>query len=233
MFVFLCYLCAFLIGATTAADKCFCSATGDPHIRNFDGATSRVGAGDFILAEDKNFKYKVVITSVAMSPTLTQISGVEVTLAGDVVENIPGYGQVHRANGIEIRVLKNNNVFMIYDGSKGIKLKSGTLCGTCAAAAAPAAGTAAAAAAAAAPQKKAVALVKEIKKQQMELENLNVAQVTTDFAVNDMKNVSTKWRRKKRKQKRDLNWSAGQYNSRFTQSSPENDHPDTEQLDVF
>ena len=58
--------------------------------------------------------------------------------------------------------------------------------------------------AATAPQKKAVTLVKEIKKQQMELENLNVAQVTTDFAVNDMKNVVTKMKQQEKKEEKRL-----------------------------
>jgi len=200
MFV-LCYLCVFLLASSSAADKCFCSATGDPHIRSLEGATSNVGAGEYTLIEDTQNKLMVEITVAQTSPTLTQIMSVDVNLAGDVVENIPGYGQVHRANGVEIRVLKNNNVFLIYDPSKGVNLKStGTLCGgTCGGVSG-----ASAVAAATAPQKKAVTLVKEIKKQQMELENLNVAQVTTDFAVNDMKNVVNKMKQQEKKEEKRL-----------------------------
>merc|ERR1719430_1930142 len=89
---------------------------------------------------------------------------------------------------------------MIYDPSKGVTLKPGSLCGgTCGGVSG-----ASAVAAATAPQKKAVTLVKEIKKQQMELENLNVAQVTTDFAVNDMKNVVNKMKQQEKKEEKRL-----------------------------
>jgi len=115
-----------------AGSTCFCSATGDPHIRNFNGATSNVGAGGFTLIKDNNNKFSVDVAVAQTSATLTQIAEVNVKLAGDVVEDLPGYGQIHRADGIEIRVLNNNNVFIIWDAAKIKDIRDDTLCGgTC------------------------------------------------------------------------------------------------------
>jgi len=115
-----------------AGSTCFCSATGDPHIRNFNGATSNVGAGAFTLIKDNAGRFSVDVDVSQTSATLTQIANVNLKLAGDVVEDLPGYGQIHRADGIEIRVLNNNNVFIIWDAAKITDIRDDTLCGgTC------------------------------------------------------------------------------------------------------
>jgi len=184
-FPVLCYLCLFLVGVRAANDKCFCSATGDPHIRSYDGSTSNVGPGDYTLTEDTKSRFKVSITVAQTSPTLTQITSVDVALAGDTPENIPGYGMVHRANGLEIRVLKNNNVFIIWDPTVGDILQAGTLCGqSCGEAAEPTSEIVAKD-----PKKAAAVLASEVKKQQLELEKISVASVTTELTINDVKRV--------------------------------------------
>ena len=110
-------------------DKCFCSATGDPHIRDFDGQTSTVGAGEFTLLQDYSNRFNIII-SVRQIGRFTQIQEVKVNLAGDVVDHLPGYGDLHKAEGIEIRVFESNNVFIIWDSSKGDRIKPQSLCGT-------------------------------------------------------------------------------------------------------
>ena len=96
--------------------RCFCSATGDPHIREFSGSTSSVGAGYFPLLHIPG-RYSLNITVAQTGPKLTQITDLQLALAGDNVEDIPGYGQIHRARGLEVRVLQNNNVFIIWDSN--------------------------------------------------------------------------------------------------------------------
>jgi len=125
------WICALLYNAAEAGSTCFCSATGDPHIRSFSGATSNVGAGQFTLASAKH-KFSVELIVTQTSATLTQIAEVNVKLAGDQPEQMDGYGMIHRADGIEIRVLSNNNVFIIWDASKITGVSENTLCGgTC------------------------------------------------------------------------------------------------------
>ena len=113
-----------------ADSNCFCSVTGDPHIRDFDGLTSTVGAGEFMLVQDYANRFNVEIIVAQTAPAVTQIMEVKVNLVGDVVETLPGYGHVHKADGIEIRVFENNNVLIIWDSNKGDTIKPESLCGT-------------------------------------------------------------------------------------------------------
>jgi len=84
------------------------------------------------LAKDDNGKFSVDLVVTQTSATLTQIAEVSVNLRGDQPEEMAGYGMVHRADGIEIRVLSNNNVFIIWDASKIQGVNENTLCGgTC------------------------------------------------------------------------------------------------------
>ena len=114
-----------------AWSNCICSATGDPHIRNFDGATSTVGPGQYTLIADTQNKFKIEMRVAQTTPKLSQITEVSVELSGDVVEDLPDYGQIHRAGGLEVRVLKTNNVFIIWDSSKeDTQIMTDSLCGT-------------------------------------------------------------------------------------------------------
>jgi len=170
------WICALLYNVAEAGSTCFCSATGDPHIRDFSGSTSNVGAGAFTLAKDSNGKFSVDLVVTQTSATLTQIAEVNVKLAGDQPEEMPGYGMIHRADGIEIRVLSNNNVFIIWDASKITGVSENTLCG----------GTCPDAEEDVALQAKIQTLEKEYGLQHNKVANLILDQVKTEIQIDEI-----------------------------------------------
>jgi len=170
------WICALLYNVAEAGSTCFCSATGDPHIRDFSGSTSNVGAGAFTLAKDGNGKFSVDLVVTQTSATLTQIAEVNVKLAGDQPEEMPGYGMIHKADGIEIRVLSNNNVFIIWDASKITGVSGDTLCG----------GTCPDAEEDAAIQAKIEEVEKEYSLQHNQVANLILDQVSTEIQIDEI-----------------------------------------------
>jgi len=170
------WICALLYNVAEAGSTCFCSATGDPHIRDFSGSTSNVGAGAFTLAKDGNGKFSVDLVVSQTSATLTQIAEVNVKLAGDQPEEMPGYGMIHRADGIEIRVLSNNNVFIIWDASILTGVSQDTLCG----------GTCPDAEEDVRTQAKILTLEKEYGLQHNDVANLLLDQVKTEIQIDEI-----------------------------------------------
>ena len=115
-----------IVDATT----CYCSATGDPHIRDFSTQMNMVGAGSYTLLRDSKFKYTIKITVTEVSPGVTKISDVYVRLRDEVVNDIPGYGKIYKSGALEVRVLNTNNVFIRFDDSQGDILMQNSFCGT-------------------------------------------------------------------------------------------------------